>query len=320
MMYRKILAGGIALLFGFSAQASVDRFSGKTFVTKLFAEVPGYDLQFKSQIHSKNLKFQPHVAGVTGVSVSLLGLFGVGYGFRNPIKEEDLNKKGKTDYEDWRFSFAYDEFNLDLNYQSYEGFYLENSETVDPSWSSGQDFLQYPDMKLENISLNFTYVWSPDDFSLAAPLDHTVRQNKSGGSFLLGAAVNQTRFSNSEGLFPDAVAAQYGDDQNLTEVRFLALTAKAGYGYTFIWSENWYASLAALLGGGVHLGKFNTPTTSYDKQDSSYKADALISIGYNGDSFLSGLTATADSTSFKTDSTEISSNIWKLRLFLGARF
>jgi len=305
----------IIFLFCSTALALED-FDGSLFALKFYAETPGFDFTFRGIESKREVQFNPNAAQLTGVSVYLYGFLGVGYGFKNPLSDSEKVKKGETDYEDWRLSFAFSRFHLTMNYQSYDGFYIKNTSSVDPL---AIPFMQSPELKLENGSANFTFIWNPERFSLEAALDQTVRQEMSGGSWLLGAAVSRTRFSDIQPIIPSQVRGQFGDDQNIEEGEFLALTAKVGYGYTIAWSKKWFTSMALQLGGGQQRRKYRDANLTREGWHTATKYDALLTTGYNGDRIFSGLGLMADATSYKTSSLEIISNIWSAKLFVGAR-
>lgn len=311
------------MCFAFSGSpiyADTYDFPDKVVVGKLFINNPNYAINFTSRLDDTKLEFEPHFHSLTGVSLAFKDIIGIGYGFRNAASDEDIVRKGKTDYDDFRFTFAYESFSLDLNFQSYRGFYLKNTRVVDPSWTAGQPYHQLPEMKLENFAANFIYIWSPDDFSIAAVEDHTLRQTRSGGSFLLGGDLSRTAFSNPDGLFPTAIASRFGSDQNLTDMSFMSLAAKIGYGYNFIFFEKWYLGASVLGGAGLNFGRFKSSDETSSKQDVTTKADVSVSFGFNGDNFISGSSMKLDSTSYHTDSTEVNSLVANLKFFIGGRF
>ncbi|MGE0763643.1 MAG: DUF4421 family protein [Bdellovibrionales bacterium] len=312
-----LMGGGLTT----PAWAAHNHFNSSPFALKLSADIPGYDIQFKSIDNpDKIVKFNPNLAQLLGVHLSFKGLVSVGYGFKLQQLERDKVMKGHTDYQDWRFAFTFDHFMLSANYQQYKGFYIGNSDDVDPSWTSAQAYLQAPNLKLTSGALSFTYIWSPEDFSLTAAMDHTVRQEKSGGSFLMGFAVGRTEFADDSPFIPTVIRNQFGVDQNIESGSFTALTARLGYGHTFVWDRSWFLAMAAQVGGGQQQRVYKDATQERHGWHVATKLDALLSLGYSGDDIFSGLMAVADTTSYRTTSIEISSGLWGISLFAGGRF
>lgn len=295
-------------------------FSRSWFALKLYSESPGYDIQFKSLETGKLTKFSPNLAQLWGVRVAVHDFFTLGYGFKIRQLDKDLEEKGSTRYEDWRFSFPFKSFVVNAVYNQFKGIYIANSSDVDPAWASGQPYLQNPNMKIISGSVNLTYIWSPEKFSLIAALDQVVRQTQSGGSLLLGLAASQTIFKDNSPIIPSAIRSQYGTDQNIQYGSFLALTAKVGYGYTWVWGKAWYASISAQLGGGQQRRVYRDASDEHSSWHVASKLDGLISLGYNGDILFIGGHLNGDSTSYRTTSIEISSNLYALQVFVGGRF
>ncbi len=299
------------------AYAGMHKFNNKTLHTKLGIDMPGYDLIFKGE--NREIKFNPNVKALYSVGLSLQDFLGVNWGFRATQNEKERLQRGDTDYEDWRINLAFRQFHLFLYYSQYTGFYIEDSKEIDGSWTDAQPYIQAPDLSARAAGANFTWVVSPENFSLIAAMDQTERQEKSGGSLLLGAAVTETVFKDSDAIIPASVQVSYGDDQTLTEGRFLSFTAKVGYGYTLVFAEKYFGSLAIQAGGGTQ--RMSLKGAGFDRTEWSHaaKVDALLSIGWNGDNFYTGTTVTGDGTTFDTGPMEITTTLYALKLYFGFR-
>ncbi len=241
------------------------------------------------------------------------------WGFRNPQKEEDKLQKGGTEYEDWRLNFAFKQFHVKLNYARFKGFFIEDSREVNPSWNEGDPFYQKPELISQNIGVNFTWIINPDDFSLVAAYDQTERQEKSGGSFLIGAAASETLFEDQDQIIPTNVQGPFGQHQHITEGRFQSFTVKAGYGYTFVLAKKYFAALSGQFGFGRQYMKIKGTDFSDSTWAPAKKGDLIVSLGYNGDDYYSGLFASGDQTDYKTGEMEIAVNQWMVRAYFGFR-
>jgi hypothetical protein len=307
-------------VFSFSSRASVDELSDKFLTVKPFVEIPGFDLEFVNEAESRKIKWAPNTDSITGLGFSFHGLLGFSLSLANPQDEQDKLKEGETDYQDWRLSYSLNEMSVQVNYLRYEGLYVVNSSEIDPSIRGSDPLIQYPDLYLRNISVNFNYSLNPKAYSLESTLDQTVRQTESGGSLLLGLAVSETIFSNPEPFIPSSVQSHFGDDQEIEFGRFRAISSKIGYGYNWIPMGDWYISAAVLLGPGLQWATFRTPAGDKKNQRTAFKVDAIFSTGYNGRTWLGGLSVLADGTNYKTNSISITSNLWATKVFMGRRF
>jgi hypothetical protein len=309
----------LALLFlvTATARAGMHEYSGKTLHTKLGIDLPGYDLNFKSD--TREIKFSPNVRALYAVGLSLQDFIGINWGFRATQTEKESAQRGETDYEDWRINLAFRQFHLFLNYSQFRGFYIQDSREVDNTWVDGQPFVQAPNLSSRTAGANFTWIVSPEDYSMVAALDQTERQEKSGGSWLLGAAVSETVFRDEDEIIPASVQSAYGADQKLQEGRFLVLNVKGGYGHTFVFAKKYFAAASLQIGGGTQRMKLKGTDFSRTEWANSAKLDALLSLGWNGDNYYSGLAATADGTSYDTGPVEITTTLYVIKLYFGFR-
>jgi hypothetical protein len=311
----------VALLFILLAyspvHAGMHKFSNKALHTKLGIDVPGYDLTFKGE--DREIKFNPNVRALYSVGVSLQDFLGVNWGFRASQTEKEELKKGETDYDDWRINLAFHQFHLFLNYSQFKGFYIEDSHEVDNTWTSDLPYVQAPNLSSRTAGANFTWVVSPENYSLIAAMDQTERQEKSGGSFLLGAAATETVFRDSDEIIPASVQSAYGRDATLTEGRFMALSAKGGYGYTLVFNDKYFASLAVQIGYGTQ--RMSLKGTNFDRTAwaQATKVDGLLSLGWNGDDYYSGISVSGDGTTFDTGPIDITTTLYAIKLYFGFR-
>jgi hypothetical protein len=299
-----------------AARASVEGFGDKTTVAKVFYDIPDFQLDVGSRDGSGQLQYRPNLSSVTGVSVGFMGMIGVGFGFRQPVSQEEIDRKGETFYDDWRFALALDQFSFDLNYQSYRGFYLKNSEGVD---SGGADYYQNADLKAERLAAEFKYILWPENYSPSLLTDQVYRQSESGGSFIFGASLLHNRVSGPEAWVPTEKQAEFGGESGLSEATFLSLLGKAGYGYNLIWRD-FYVGAQALLGLGVHLTSYKGGNFSESRQDPAYKGEGIVGFGYNGESFLAGVNYSMDWTPYRTGGADVTVEQTRADLFVGGRF
>lgn len=300
-----------------SAYAGHHEFNDKTMHVKLGVDIPGYDVQFDGQ--DQLVKYTPNANSLFSVGVALQEYIGLTWGFRNPQSSEDKVKKGNTDYEDWRLNFAFKQFHVKLFFSRYQGFYIEDSKAADPTWDASKPYVQSPDLISQHMGANFTWILRPEKFSLVAVYDQTQRQEVSGGSWLVGAALAETLFKDQDEILPAVAQGSFGNQQNITEGKFQAITAKAGYGYTGVLEKKYFASAALMAGFGRQYMKIKGTDFSDSRWAQASKVDLLLSIGYNGDDYYSGLFVSADGTKYNTGEMDIEAGAWMARLYFGFR-
>ncbi|MEQ1875543.1 MAG: DUF4421 family protein, partial [Bdellovibrionia bacterium] len=138
----------------------------ETFTVKTFIEAPGMNLDFKGIASNRKVQWKPNTRGNVGLGVSVAGIIGGSVSAKGSLTREDRIARGDTNYQDWRFFLNYSWIQILLNYQEYYGFYIENSAEIDPTYANSPNKIQEPRMTARNYSVNSTYVWSPERFSL----------------------------------------------------------------------------------------------------------------------------------------------------------
>jgi hypothetical protein len=319
MTFRVLLVSAVVFAAAQRASAEAQRFDGKVVTVKPWLSSAAYGYTLRSIETKSELKWAPNTRAATGIDFYFHGFFGFGVGGLSELKSEDRLLKGDTTYSDYRFSFAFRSFQIIANYQQFHGFYLENTEFVNPSRLPSDPYYQQPDMTSQNASVLFTWIMDPSKYSLEAATDQSVRQNSSGGSWLVGGSVAQARFNNTTALVPTAVAGQFGADSGVTSADFTSVTVRGGYGHTFCWGTHWFGTLQGMLGLGTQVARYYD-TTNHDDSQVIAKSDFLISTGYNGDQFLGGLMIDLDITNYRTRSLEIPVTLGTIKLYAGTRF
>lgn len=309
----------VILFFSFKSHGQINEYSNKILTARVYAEAPSYKFQVENSARTSNATWVPNLRGLTGVDVSINGFISVGYGWANNDDPGSAQKKGVTDFTDYRVTYTPKSFRIEANFQRYRGFYLENTQQVNPAYATGYHMLD-PNMIGGNISLNATFVSSPDKFSYTAAINQDARQESSGGSWLWGLAFNDTFFSSDAMLIPSAIRGNFGEDQNTISLHFNSLTLKGGYGHTFVLAKKWFASFVLNVGVGATYRVIKDNSRQTTGTGSAAKSDAVLSFGYNGDDFLIALISTGDLTSFKTNSLEIPATLADAKLALGWHF
>lgn len=323
MIDKKVLRGALvsSLLFSSTAFASFEKFESTKFLIKPYLEAASYEFSMRSlEPTARELDWTPNARSLTGIDLYIAGLIGFGFAGKGTLSAEDRVKKGDTQYEDYRFSFAFERIHLSLNHQKYRGFYLSNSSSVDPSIGEGDPYIQSSSLATRNTSILFTWVNRPDHFSIEATLDQTVRQSQPGGSWLLGAALADSAITNDGPIIPAAVQAQFGSDRLVSAMKFQTASIRGGYGHTFVTGEKWFLTLLGMLGYGPQISKVTVDGVTNDTIRGAMKTDLHIAAGYNGDEYVSGINFNFDSTVYQTSSLTVTGKINSGKLYLGRRF
>jgi len=223
--------------------------------------------------------------------------------------DEDL--KGKTKSLGIGTSLIFKHWFFNLKYSNIKGFYLENTNDYTP-WVKGDPYFQFPDLNYNGYEISTGYL-NNSKFSLKSLTSQTERQLKSVGSFI---PVFNFRYY---------IINDKSNKTNTQKSNNIETSIGPGYAYTFVFKENFYAS----LGLQASLGYLNTKLTTRQttgniitNQDNFiFRWDGKTGLGYNGRKFYSGLYATVSGTKYKQENTTAINFDTKIyyHLFFGIR-
>ncbi len=283
-------------------------------------EIPTYNFKIEGKDSGSKLQFDPSTRANLAFSVSHARYITLGAGFSLDQTTEERIKKGSSDYTDLRVSAIKRAWMLRANFSEFKGFYVEKSGAVDPSWTSNQPFIRYPELFSRSTGANLTIAIRPKRYSLRAIHSQEERQIKSGGSLLVGAQVRRETFVQNTAIIPSTVQSSYGSDAGATSLRFSSLIAKAGFGYQYNFSESFFFAGQFLAGLGLVRTQVTGPSLGYSQTRPATKIDGDLALLYNGKSNYGGVTVAADSSSYDTKSLKVDSTLFLAKLFYGRRF
>jgi hypothetical protein len=315
------IAATSSYLFTVTAQAEGGFHQpSKRLLIKPFIEAPGQSLEFTNIIDkSAKVRWQPNYRAKTGLSVSYAGLGGFSISGMSELARESAELKGVSRITDYRFRFPWRRFMLSLGYQKNQGFYVDNTASIDQSLA-GQ-YIKNPDMEMESKSLMAIFVADPD-YSLAAFLDHSERQTRSGGSWLLVAKFSEASFRDSPrsiGLIPSAIRPRFQPEALVHEGQFRSIGIGGGYGYMLGFGDIGYASAMGLLGPSAQSGKLSDSSQDFTSSSTGALLNVDLGIGANGEENVFGVHLSAEASIYKTAATEAATTLTSLSVFYGRR-
>ncbi|NCN95260.1 MAG: DUF4421 domain-containing protein [Bdellovibrionales bacterium] len=316
-MSRLLTLSLLSILWCHSTLGQTDRMGSSKVHLKTGVRPLGYEFKIDNADESETLLYKPNLNSQIFISATIEDVIGVFWGFKTPNSESDQLRKGSTEYDDWRFSFPYERFRINAYWVRYQGFYIENSSTVDPTWNSSQPYIRNDQLFNQSTGGSLTWIHSPKDFSLIAALDQTDRQKSSGGSWLYGFAINESVFNSDTAMIPTAIQSRFGEDATITEGRFRSLIFQGGYGYTYVPFENWSATLAVQLGFGPQDSFVKGPSFTESNMKTARVVDALLNLGYNGKLFFTGGQLQSNQVASQGRSITLSSGLIEIQFYLG---
>ncbi len=230
---------------------------------------------------------------------------GLSVGFKM-VDENDKSIYGETGYFDFQTSFILRKGFINVYFQEYKGFYLENSAAMIRDWPSGEQYLIRPDIGLFSSGIDYTHVIAPKKFSYIAAFSQTEVQRKSAGSIIMGGSVNYHHVSADSSFIPDdLIYVDAFSDDHVKGVRGITTSARFGYAHTLVALERFFVTLSLDAGIGY---VYSTRTESNENRKHSFQVNPNVSFkmaaGYNHNKWYFGLTAASFYHQNKTTGTE----------------
>lgn len=185
--------------------------------------------------------------------------------------DQNTDLRGESTFSDFRFRAALGQWIQGFQISSVEGYYVENTADLIQGWQEGIDpFIQIPDLKRSVYGMSTSFVFNPN-FSFRNVLYQTEWQKKSAGSFIPALFYSYNKVSYTL----DGV--KYSED-------IYPLRLAAAYYYTFVYDQNWFATINITPAGGVRFTKLDIEREGQRNiQKNTYFTSSLdggIQLGY----------------------------------------
>lgn len=311
----------IGFLFFFSslgASAQWVRQTADTLKVRVGLVVPRYNFELSSPNEDVRADFEPNSATKTALSFSYRNL-GFNVYLQNPTSAEDNKNFGHTNTTDLQFR-VFGKRTYELYYQNYEGYFIRNSEALDPSYAGVSNKIQRPDIRTQNIGMNFYWNLNEEDFSQAMAFDQAGFQTADnwGLSWLLHG--NHSLISGDTPFIPAAAASQFGKLAALRKLQRDTLAGGMAIGGIAVYGRYY---LAGLLGGGLGYQRNELEYQSSSSENNEalgVYATARGGFGYNSEKYVMGLQVFMDEVTTSLPMGHLYGKNIELTVFYSYRF
>jgi hypothetical protein len=246
--------------------------------------------------------------------------FQFSFTFNVPGTEEDTGKYGRSEYFDLQgattFRAAGHEWLLSGFFQSYRGFFLENTEQLSP----GAAPILYPNLNMAAAGGSLTYFTNPQFSYDATFLDYRHRPG-GAGSWAFRGTLGLMGFDNEgASIIPMAAQTGYSQVAGLNAAGSVYLSAGVGYTRDWLFGEHGFLAGSVLAGPTFALQSYELNQVRTNNASLAPNAVVTLATGYIADTFHGGLYINAEG-----DSTAIhgaTALMWRIFVaaFIGARF
>jgi hypothetical protein len=263
-------------------------------------------------------KYKPHSPTKTSLTATY-GYLWATLRLVNPTNPSDDLDKGNSRSVDFQFRFLGAQ-SLEFVYQTYSGYYLDNSGDLDPSYSGKSQKIIRSDIATKNYGINYFHSMREEAFSIAVAFDQNGRQLESDWGYGYLASANDSIIGGDSPLVPTVVASQFGPLSDLREVNRRSLNIGAWVGG--IWTKgNFYTAGFLALGFGVQdtVSEYqNSPSKRHS--EGANVSSARFGLGFNGINHISGVQIFIDGVSTPIDDGKIQSATSEGKFFYAYRF
>lgn len=277
-----------------------------------------FDIKVPKEISLSKIKYQPNTQSKTALGLSYRNI-GASISSTNPTSDENNLKYGKSKSTDLQFRF-FGKRTYEFFYQTYQGYYIDNSADIDSSYGNSSTKIQRPDIKTKNYGINFYWNLNEKDFSQAIAYDQMGTQKDSawGLSWLIHAS--QSSIEGESQLVPQNAALSFGDLASITHLHRNTLATGMGIGGIASWSDLYVAALLA-VGFGYQGLTYESVSLAPGKDSitGSY-ASGRLGLGYNGKKNIFGIQLLTDSVTSTLLKGEITGSAIELKVFYAYRF
>jgi Domain of unknown function (DUF4421) len=292
----------------------IERFPDHFFIWPL---AKGRTTQFEIQQESNRgnkLTYKPNNSIGLGFGVYIFEI-GAELTFAVPINAERESLFGKTRATDLQLNLLGKRWGLDLFYQNYKGFYVD-----DPNGNivAGAPYPQRPDLRTNNFGVNGIYFFNKR-FSLRSAYNFSERQRKSAGSFSLTGTLNFFEVQGDSALYSKKYEPIFGAGTAFSRMDMNTFSVSPGYSHTLVF-KNLFVNASLSLGPAYHWIDYEVGGRSLSASSLNSFFDVRAGIGYNGKRFFCGFNFVNQTRAIKFENILFANSSTTFKLLFGYRF
>lgn len=274
-------------------------------------------LTLKAPAGIQSIRYRPNSLTSLGINASYKALslgIGASFGFLNPNR----SVKGKTRSFDLQTHIYTRDWVTDIYGQFYKGYYLKQDGA--PGTADKTYYLR-PDIRVNMLGASVYRLLNSRQFSYRAGFLQNEWQKRSAGSVLIGAEIYYGSVKGDSALVP-SLAGGYYPQQGIRRVRLIEIGPGAGYAYTGVWQENFFATGSFTVNANFSLVREENPTGPTNRTTITPNATLRAVAGYNSDEWAATISWVHNSTNAKGRSSNepYSIKTGEFRITLAKRF
>ncbi len=296
---------------------------------KLSVRVYGISKHNKFEINEseteQTVKYSPNSNLNFGVAFNYKW-FGFGVAFNIPFINNDDHKYGKTKRFDAQTNIFTNSLAIDIYYQYYKGFYVENPGSYLPDWKPEYPHPQRSDIVTTGIGGSCLYAFNYKKYSAKATFVQTEMQKKSAGSFLLGGYFSWFKVLGDSSFIPFELIDNFDSTRHFNHLSVFGIGIAGGYSHTFVIWKKLYISLTLVPGGAIQSFDMKYQNGIAENKSGSFLSGRLsgrFALVWNSEKWYTGFTTISDNfigNASKDLKNSMSYQVGVIRFFYGRRF
>lgn len=227
-----------------------------------------------------------------------------------------LLEEDRENLEQIRFSLSYTG-----RQWAVRGFYVDSRGMI--SADQGGEFTSQPDIQLQKIGAQVTYIFNKKKYSYRAANFQNEMQKKTAGSFLLRFEPSYRYLQAPTGLVPESrdLETTYGNQVGLQSSRAPGAFLKPGYGLNVAFADGkFFISPIVLVGPGFAYNTYIGEKGEFHLWNYEWSATSAINLGYNSARAYASVRIAYDIYYISLNPSYITTTDLKIGLTVGYRF
>lgn len=272
-----------------------------------------------SPLLNTDLDFQADANKVTGIELAY-DKVGVSFGIK-ATPPLDVNRKGKTDYKNFNFSFGGNRWLLETSLRRYKGFYDNNTSNYTPGFDSIKNFYQDPNFLNRSVRAKFLYFFNHKKFSYKSAYSCNYRQLKSAFSWIVVSNFYHNKLVTDSSFIPDPLKFYYNRQAYLSQLNTTGLSVGGGFSCNIVLWKKIFANITLAFNPELQFARYGYfPTANEKGVRLTTAGDIRASIGYNGKKFFYILTSQNDLCNFSYGKMKVENTFFSGAFAFGYRF
>lgn len=335
------LVGCLLIAFSIAGKAQGLRLLGIPLDTLLKTKIPRVDKRFITTYYGRlhlyaisdrqnygvriagptySLHYKPNLAWTLGLGIDYRWI-GTEITVKLPFLGYNTTTKGKTKPFGATFNFNNRRLWLSSQYQFYRGFYLANPDVLEADWLTHHATYPYRnDLKSQTINTQVQYLFNPLQISIPASLLQRERQQKSAGTWIVGAFLTYQYIRADSSFVLPNLLTDFPAISTFSHYRTVSLGIDGGYIQTFVLGKYLFANLTLRPGLSVLWQQDNSSSVLASRLKPGWQGIASATIGYSTPRYYGGIYASMTLANRTFGNTLINTDAEYFRLVFGRRF